>query len=109
MMPNKTIKLKSSEGVIVETSVKCAKMAMTIREMLENVGQEFDESTEVPIENVDAKTLRKIVDWMEHWKDTPQPTSEDIKEKLVDSIDEWDEEYLKIELPELYELVSENY
>lgn len=105
MMSSKVIKLKSSEGDIIATTLPCALMAHTIKEMLENIGEDFDESAEVPIANVDTKILRKVVDWMEHWAEKPQPNAEEIKDKLSDTIDAWDEEYLKIELQDLYDLV----
>lgn len=104
-MENKYIKLKSSENEIIETSMQCALLSHTIKEMLENIGQDFDESTEVPLSMVDSKTLRKIIEWMEHWKDDPQPSAEEIKDKLADNINEWNEEYLKMELQDLYDLV----
>lgn len=74
--------------------------------MLENIGHDFDgANTEVPLDNVDTKTLRKVVQWMEHCKDEQQPTSEEIKEKLSETIPEWEEEYLQMELHDLYDLV----
>lgn len=73
--------------------------------MLESIGDDFDESTEVPLENVSSDTLKKIVTWIEHSANIPQPTSEEIKEKTADIIDSWDEDFLKMELSELYALV----
>jgi hypothetical protein len=61
---------------------------------------------EIPVMNIESGTLKKVIDWIEHWKSTPQPSNEDIKDKVCDSIDPWDEEYLEMKLEQLYELVS---
>lgn len=130
-MSEKMIKLKSSDGEVIETQMACALMSHTgknfvvlcvvisvflillfclhlsiVKDMLDAIGQEFDESTEVPIQNVSSQTLARVVQWMEHWKDEPQPSSKEIKDKLAENIDSWNEDFLKIELNELYDLVS---
>lgn len=105
-MSNNIIKLKSREGEIVDTSRKAVLMAQTIKDMLENIGDDLEESTEIPVNNISTKTLKKVVEWVEHWKDEPQPSHEEIKEKLADTIDNWDEEYLVMDnLQDLYDLV----
>lgn len=130
-MSEKMIKLKSSDGEVIETQIACALMSQTgknfccslfisvflillfclllsiVKDMLDAIGQEFDDSTEVPIQNVSSQTLARVVQWMEHWKDEPQPTSKEIRDKLADKIDSWNEDFLKIELNELYDLVRQ--
>jgi hypothetical protein len=64
------------------------------------------DNTEIPLLNVAAVTLKKVIKYMEHYKDTPQPTSEEIKEKRADTIPMWDEEFLVMPIGELYDLVS---
>lgn len=97
------VKLISSENEAVETSLKCASMSMTIKEMCNNLSGEV---SEIPVLTVPTKTLKKIVEWLEKWQDAVQPTLEEIKDKQGDTIDAWDEEYLKMDLHELYALVS---
>lgn len=62
--------------------------------------------TEIPLIQVDSIALERILRWTDHWKNTPQPTLDDIKNKLAETIDPWDEEFLNMPLSELYELVS---
>lgn len=75
---------------------------------MESIGNDsdFDENTEVPLPNVSTLSLKKVILWMEKWKDTEQPTAEQIKDKLAETIDAWNEDFLKMELQELYDLVS---
>jgi hypothetical protein len=77
-----------------------------IETLTDNDEMAIAELGEIPINNVDGTTLAKVVKWIEHWKNTEQPTPEEIKEKTADSIDRFDEEFLDMELNELYDLVS---
>lgn len=43
---------------------------------------------------------------MTRWQDEPQPSSEEIKDKLADKIDAWDEDFLKMDLIDLYSLIT---
>lgn len=102
---NTMVKLISMENEAVETSLKCASMSLTIKEMCDNLVGE-SEFTEIPVMTVPTKTLKKIVEWLEKWQDVAQPTLEEVKDKREDTIDSWDEEYLKMDLQDLYALVS---
>lgn len=108
MTENTKVHLLSMEQEIVETTMKCALMSCTIKAMVEAIGSDADveKCLEVPVETVCRKTLQQIVKWMDKWWDEPQPSSEEIKEKVADKIDAWDEEFLKVDLIDLYNLVS---
>lgn len=77
-----------------------------IKDLLDSLGFSFNETTEVPLPNVSTSSLKKVITWMEKWKDTEQPSSEEIKDKLAETIDSWNEDFLKMELHDLYDLVS---
>jgi S-phase kinase-associated protein 1 len=77
-----------------------------LKDLMESLGYELDDNTEVPMPNVTTASLKKVIEYMEHYQDTPQPTSEEIKDKLAETISPWDEEFLKMPLAELYDLVS---
>lgn len=66
----------------------------------------FDENTEVPMTNVSTSSLKKVIEYMDHYQDIPQPSAEEIKDKLAETICTWDEEFLKMPLYELYDLVK---
>lgn len=73
--------------------------------MIENLGE--NDLAEIPLLQIDSLALEKILKWTEKktQENTPQPTSEEIKNKTQDSIDPWDESFLKMPLRDLYELV----
>lgn len=74
--------------------------------MIENLGENDLQQQAIPLLQIDSLALEKILEWTDKWKNTPQPTAEEIKNKTKDSIDPWDEEFLKMPLRELYELVK---
>lgn len=78
-------------------------MCGTLKEML--ITLDSSDIDEIPLQNVDGVTLEKVVTWLEKHKDEPQPTSDEIKDKTADTIDEWDESFLEVELQQLYDLV----
>lgn len=73
--------------------------------MLETLGDQ-DHIDEIPLLQIDSFTLEKVLTYTEQYQDQPQPTLEEIKNKTADSICEWDEEYLKMPLTSLYDLIS---
>lgn len=82
-------------------------MSHTINDMLETLGVDIenDITSEVPINNITAKILGLVKTWVEFHQDDAQPSAEDIKDKQAETIDEWDQKYLKMPLVDLYELV----
>jgi len=78
-------------------------MCGTLKEMLLTL--ESVDIDEIPLHNVDSITLEKVIRWLEHHEDESQPTSEEIKDKTADTIDDWDESFLEVELNQLYDMV----
>ncbi|KAK2164025.1 hypothetical protein LSH36_70g05016 [Paralvinella palmiformis] len=84
-MPN--IKLQSSDGEVFEVEVEIAKQSVTIKTMLEDLGMEEDEEEPVPLPNVNAAILKKVIQWCSYHKDDPPPPEDDEnKEKRTDDI-----------------------
>ncbi|XP_070492837.1 S-phase kinase-associated protein 1-like [Chironomus tepperi] len=104
MSDSNTIKLRSSDGNSFTTSLKCVKMCGTLKEMLLTL--DSVDIDEIPLHNVDSITLEKVIRWLEHHKNEPQPSSEDIKDKTAETIDDWDESFLDVELNQLYEMIT---
>ena len=103
-MPN--IKLKSSDGEIFTVNVEIAKASMTIKTMLEDLGMEEDEEEIVPLQNVNANILNKVITWATYHKDDPPIVDEDeFREKRTDDICPWDQEFLKVDQGTLCELI----
>ncbi|CAH3160246.1 unnamed protein product [Porites evermanni] len=105
------IKLQSSDGEIYEVDVEVAKASVTIKTMLEDLGMDEDDDEPVPLPNVNAAILAKVIKWAQKHKDDPPPPDDDEnKEKRTDDIDPWDQEFLKVDQGTLFELIlAANY
>ena len=90
------IKLKSSCGKVFPVDVEVAKKSVTIKTMMEDLG--FEEGCEeaVPLPNVSADILEKVLKWAEYHKDDPAPTEDEEKYRIDISI--WDQNFLKVSL-----------
>ena len=55
-MPN--IKLQSSDGEIFEVDVEIAKLSVTIKTMLEDLGMDEEDDEAIPLPNVNAAILK---------------------------------------------------
>ncbi|XP_033622773.1 S-phase kinase-associated protein 1-like [Fukomys damarensis] len=107
-----SIKLQSSVGVIFEVHVETAKQSVTIKAMLEDWGMDDEgDDDPVPLPNVNAAILKKVIQWCTHYKDDPSPPEDDEnKEKRTDDIPVWDQEFLKVDQGTLFELIlAANY
>ena len=100
------IKLQSSDGEIFPVDVLIAKQSVTIATMLEDLGMDEEDEEEVPLPNVNAATLKKVIQWASYHKDDPPlPEDDDNKEKRTDDISSWDTDFLKVDQGTLFELV----
>lgn len=99
------VKFCSSEGHIVETSLKCAKMSLVIQDMLKSL--EEKDSPVVPLTLISTKTVRFIVEWMEKHQNDPQPTSQQIKTIVEEKINQWDENFIQKDLKDVFEIVRD--
>lgn len=96
-----SIKLRSSDGIIFEASLKVAKCSETIKTMLEDLGIDESVNEVVPLPTVSSRTLSKILEWADHHKD-------DTLLKITKDIDElspWDFEFIKIDQATLFDII----
>lgn len=108
-MPN--IKLQSCDGTIFDIDVEIAMKSQTIKTMLDDLGMDDGEDEIVPLPNVNAAILQRVVSWCTHHKDDP-PAGEDDdnKDKRTDDISAWDQDFLKVDQGTLFELIlAANY
>ena len=56
-----SIKLQSSDGETFPVDVDIARQSVTIRTMLEDLGMEEEEDEVVPLPNVNAAILKKVI------------------------------------------------
>ena len=102
-----SIKLQSSDGEIFPVDVEIAKQSVTIKTMLD-LGMDEEDEELVPLPNVNAAILKKVIQWATYHKDDlPLPEN---KEKRTDDISSWDADFLKVDQGTLIELIlAANY
>ena len=77
-----------------------------------NVKMYFSQDEEVvPLPNVNAAILKKVIQWATYHKDDPPlPEDDENKEKRTDDICSWDADFLKVDQGTLFELIlAANY
>ena len=99
------IKLQSSDGEVFSVDVEIAKQSVTIKTMLEDLGME-DGDEVVPLPNINAAILKKVIQWSTYYKDDPpQPEAES-----TNDIISWDSDFLKVDQGTIFELtLAANY
>lgn len=100
------IKLQSSDEEIFEVDVDVARMSVTLRTMLDDLGIEEDDGEPIPVQNVNSSILRKVIQWATYHKnDPPTPDDDDTREKRTDDISSWDADFLKVDQGTLFEII----
>lgn len=71
---------------------------VTIKDLLEDIGTSAEA---IPLGNVDGDTLKKIIEYCEHYKGAPpKPT-----EATATKIDDWDSEFINMPMEPLFKLI----
>jgi len=108
-----TIKVQSSDGEVFDVDQDVIKLSNTINTMLQDLGMdaEQDQAEAIPLQNVNAAILKKVIQWCQYHKEDPPPAEDDDnKEKRTDDIPSWDAEFLKVDQGTLFELIlAANY
>ncbi|CAG8722657.1 5258_t:CDS:2, partial [Acaulospora colombiana] len=103
----KTVKLTSSEGTEFQVERNVAEKSVLLKNMLEDVGES---DMAVPLPNVTGPILIKVIEYCTHHRDDPVISQEDENKKTSDDIDDWDEEFCKVDQGTLFELIlAANY
>ncbi|CDR43131.1 CYFA0S11e00584g1_1 [Cyberlindnera fabianii] len=101
--------LKSSDGESFSVARNVAERSVLIKNMLSDLGAD-DDDFEVPVPNVRASVLKKVLEWAEHHKDTAFPDDEDDDTRKSAPVDDWDREFLRVDQEMLYEIIlAANY
>ncbi|XP_053681593.1 S-phase kinase-associated protein 1-like [Sabethes cyaneus] len=106
-MASNSIKLQSSDGEIFDTTVDIVKCSGTLKPVIEALGLNFTKEQFVPLPNVNAATLRKVLEWATYHKDddpAPIEDADENREKWSDVICQWDQLFLRVDKITLYEL-----
>ncbi|KAJ2888451.1 E3 ubiquitin ligase complex SCF subunit scon-3 [Coemansia aciculifera] len=101
--------LQSSDGKEFTVDIAVAKQSKLISNLIEDIG-ESDEA--IPLPNVAAKVLEKVIEYCEYHVDDPAPIPDDLDEipKRSDDIEPRDENFMKVDQELLFEiLLAANY
>ena len=106
-MDRSKIILQSSDRKIFEVECEITKIST----VLANMDQCNGEGEPIPLPNVNAAILKKVIQWATHHKDDPPaPEDDENREKRTDDIGPWDQEFLKVDQGTLFELIlAANY
>eukprot|EP01105_Mastigella_eilhardi_P025589 TRINITY_DN700_c0_g2_i1.p1 TRINITY_DN700_c0_g2~~TRINITY_DN700_c0_g2_i1.p1 ORF type:complete len:182 (+),score=90.33 TRINITY_DN700_c0_g2_i1:46-546(+) len=104
----KKVKLESSDEQHFEVEVEIAAMSVTIKNMLEDIGET---EAPIPLPNVTGKILQKVIEYCRYHLEHPTAVTEEKKdEKRTDDIVPWDQEFCKVDQSTLFELIlAANY
>ena len=96
--------LISSDGEKIETSAKAAMRSTLIKDSIQDCRDDIIEFT---ANNVKGNILKKIVEYLEHYKDTePKEIERPLpSQNFKECVDEWDNNYIDVELDLIFELI----
>jgi S-phase kinase-associated protein 1 len=106
----KLISITTSDGVEMKVERPVAERSILIKNLLEDLGGESEES--IPIPNVNEAVMKKVVEWCGHHKNDPPATQDDDSDsrKKSTDIDEWDQKFMQVDQEMLFEIIlAANY
>ncbi|KAI8142994.1 E3 ubiquitin ligase complex SCF subunit sconC [Fennellomyces sp. T-0311] len=100
-----SVKLISSDNEDFTVDKEVAERSVLIKNMLEDVG---DSDAPIPLPNVTAKVLRKVIEWCDHHRN--DPITQDEQERRNTDIEEWDQKYMEVDQETLFDIIlAANY
>lgn len=101
------VKLISSDDKEFTVPLEIANVSVTIKNMLEDIGET---DSAIPLPNVNALTLEKILDWCKYHQEHPLPVLDEKDAMRTDNIPPWDQDFLKLDQEKLFNLIlAANY
>lgn len=67
----KTLKLESSDAEIITVETDVIKQSGTIEGMLQDLEEQDQSDTPIPVQNVSGNILHKVIEWCKHHKNDP--------------------------------------
>ncbi|TKR76022.1 hypothetical protein L596_017231 [Steinernema carpocapsae] len=113
----KSIFLESCDGERFAVERDVLRLANAINTMLIDLGLDDDSDAvmtdPIPLQNVNASTLKKVIDWLKHHRGDAIPAddpSDAQKERRTDDIPVWDQAFFRVDQGTLFELIlAANY
>lgn len=105
------VNFETSDGIYLQTPFNVAIRSTLVRMLLEDCVEDSEhETVDVPLPKVNAATLRKMLEYFDHYKDTPIPADEhtvkNSPRRTSNDINDWDRSFIDIEQSLLFELIT---
>ncbi|CAM9432486.1 unnamed protein product [Ectocarpus fasciculatus] len=104
---SKTVRLVSQEGESFDVPVGVARMSELVKSMIDEGGQDDDEAQEIPLPNVKAQTLARVIEFCQHFKaERMNEIEKPLKSaNMSEIVQEWYATYVSVEQDVLFELI----
>ncbi|KAI9013948.1 E3 ubiquitin ligase complex SCF subunit sconC [Phycomyces nitens] len=100
-----SVQLLSSDNDSFTVDKEVAERSVLIKNMLEDIGER---DAPIPLPNVTAKVLKKVIEWCEHHRE--DPVTQDDQERRNTDIEEWDQKYMEVDQETLFDIIlAANY
>jgi len=87
----KTIKVKSSDGKVIELSTKAASRS----KLLSGIIEDYPEDSEFPLNKINGSTLEKVKEYLVHYQDSePKQIEKPLLPDFKNCVDEWDYKFI---------------
>ncbi|KAF7988548.1 hypothetical protein HCN44_001121 [Aphidius gifuensis] len=96
--------LKSEDGISFLVDYEAVKKSKTLEKIMNEIGIAPNVMKTVNVPNVPADILRKIIQYIEHYKDVNESDDEDPEEICL--ISNWDKAFLKVDETTLFRLLT---
>ena len=102
------INLESSDKKVFSVEVKVAKKSLTLQDTMTIFGIEEDgdeNGDPIPLHDVDAANLERLLQWAEEHKDDPPVPTDDETKYRTDNISDFDKEFFNMDQAALLQLI----
>ena len=107
--PARKMVLHCSDDQDVEVDAAIVEMSGTLRNMMEDLSDGAD-ALPIPVPNVTSKIMQKVIEFCAHHHANPSHAPADDRARVDEPIDAWDQEFCKVDLNTLFELIlAANY
>jgi hypothetical protein len=113
LVPSWTISRERAWGLIVETlsntDLPFPSLSFFLSPFILGMGESY---YPIPLLNVNANVMRKVVEWCEHHREDPETLPDDIEDtrRKTMVISDWDERYMQVDDEMLFEIIlAANY
>ncbi|CAM9763157.1 unnamed protein product [Laminaria digitata] len=109
---NRSVHLVSQEGESFDIKVSVAKMSNLVDTMIDGDAEEDGDAQEIPLPNVKASVLSKVIEFCAHYKEDPMNEIEKPLKSanMHEVVQEWYAKFVQVQQETLFELIlAANY